>query len=113
MEHSRRQIEWNCLREASRNAGAAVHSVTQGIVQMPVHFARRVIVGNSFTPLAPVQPLQPIQPGRDLLPEGVGRPPEGRRQRALLQTPDAHQGQVQPVVAGRAIEQGGVTRSMA
>ena len=113
VEQVQRQVEWNRLREASRNAGAAIHSVTQGIVQMPVHFARGVIAGNSFTPLAPAQSLQPIQPGRDLLPEGVGRPRERRRQQVMLQTPGAHQGQTQPAAASRAIEQGGVTRSMA
>ena len=109
LENAQRQIEWNRLREASRNAGAAIHAVTQGVVEVPFQFARGVIAGNSIHPLAQMQSLQPIQPGRDLLPEGVGRPQEGRRQQSLLQTPDAHQGRVQPVVVGRAIEQGGMT----
>ena len=80
---------------------------------MPLQFARGATAGHSIDPLAQMQSLQPIQPGRDLLPEGVGRPQEGRRQQSLLQAPDAHQGRVQPVVVGRAIEQGGMTASRA
>ena len=78
-------------------------------MEVPFQFAREVIAGSSFDALAPVQSLQPIHPERDLLPEGVGRPHERRRQQPLLQTLDAHQGRVQPVVVGRVVEQCGMT----
>ena len=113
VDQVRRQVDWNSMGESNRNVGATIHSVTQGLGQMPLQFARGVFAGNGFAPLAQLQSVQQIQPGRDLLPESVGRPREGRRQQVMLQTPGAHQGQTQPAAASRAIEQGGVTRSMA
>ena len=80
VDQARRQVEWNRIGESTRNVGATIHSVTQGLVQMPVQFARGVFAGNGFTPLAQSQSVQQIQSGRDLLPEGVGISREGRRQ---------------------------------
>ena len=90
-----------------------MHSITQGLAQLPMQFARGVIAGNSFTPLAQARSVQQIQSGRDLAPENVERPREGRMQQVMLQPSGAHQGQTQPAAGSREIEQGCATLSAA
>ena len=113
LEQARRNVEWNRRSESTRNAGATIHSFTQGFVQLPLQFARGAITGNSFTPLAQVRSAQQIQSRRDLAPEDVGRLREGRRQQVMLQSQGVHQGQTHPAAASRAFEQSGVTVSAA
>ena len=76
LEHARRNVEWDRRNELTRNAGATIHSITQGLVQLPMQLARGVIAGNSYAPLAQVRSVQQIQSGKDLVPENVVRQQE-------------------------------------